>query len=114
MGKLKNYEKAYVSLKKLSGYFLNEYHPYGKEKASTLKSVLSIGINEAGLLKDAILRGASENDCKAREKDEYGERFTVTMRIRIFEKEANVTTGWIIRTDEDYPRLTSCYIKRRR
>lgn len=113
MGNLKNYEKAYVSLEKLTGYCLNEYHPYGKEKATTFKSVLGIGINEAVLLKDAILKGLSENDCEAREQDEFGERFTVTMRICIFEKEANVTTGWIVRTDEDYPRLTSCYIKRR-
>ena len=44
MGNLKNYEKAYVSLEKLTGYCLNEYHPYGKEKATTFKSVLGLHI----------------------------------------------------------------------
>ncbi len=33
------------------------------------------------------------------------------MKICIFEKEAVLTTAWIIRTDENFPRLTSCYIK---
>jgi hypothetical protein len=92
---------------------LNEYHPHGKEKAITFKSVLGIGINEAAFLKDAILKGLTENDCVVREQDEFGQRFTVTMRIRIFEREANVTTGWIIRNGESNPRLTTCYIKRR-
>ncbi|MBY0434209.1 MAG: hypothetical protein K2U26_08880 [Cyclobacteriaceae bacterium] len=113
MGKLKNFEKAYISLEKLTSYCLNEYHPYGKEKAIAFKSVLGIGVNDAPLLKDAILQGLSENECITRAKDEYGERFTVVMKIRIFKAEANVTTGWIFRTSEDYPRLTSCYIKRR-
>ena len=114
MSKLKNYEKAYVNLEKLRGYCLSEFHPYGKEKAATFKSVLGIGVDEAALLKDAILLGLSEYDCEAREEDEYGERFTVIVKIRIFDKEANVTTGWIVQKGEDYPRLTSCYIKRRR
>jgi hypothetical protein len=113
MGKLKNHENAYISLEKLTGYCLNEHHPYGKEKAITFKSVLGIGINEATLLKEALLKGLRENDCLLREKDEYGERFTVYMKIHIFKKEATVITGWIVRNSEDYPRLTSCYIKRR-
>ncbi|MCA6380662.1 MAG: hypothetical protein IM574_03315 [Cytophagales bacterium] len=54
MSRLKNYEKAYVSVEKLRGYCLNEYHPYGKEKAATFKSVLGIGINEAALLKPRL------------------------------------------------------------
>ncbi len=113
MGKLKNLERAYINLEKLTAYCLNEHHPFGKEKAIAFKSALGIGVNEAELLKDAILKGLWENDCSMRETDEYGERFTVIMKIRIFQKEANVTTGWIVRTGEDNPRLTSCYIKRR-
>ncbi len=89
------------------------HHPYGKEKAVTFKSALGITVNEAALLKEAIIKGLPGNDCFIREKDEYGERFTVLMKIRIFQKEAIVITGWIIRNEEDYPRLTSCYIKRR-
>jgi hypothetical protein len=42
-----------------------------------------------------------------------GKRFSVIMKIRIFEKEAFVTTGWIIKIGENFPRLTSCYVKKR-
>ena len=113
MSKLRNYEKAYISLEKLAEYCLNEFHPYGKEKAAIFNSVLGIGASESGLLKDAIIKGLSENDCVLREQDEYGERFSVDMKISILHKEAIVTTGWIIRTDEDFPRMTTCYIKRK-
>lgn len=114
MGKLINFEKAYVSLEKLTEYCLNEFHPYGKEKAIAFKSALGIGSNDAVLLKDAIVKGLLENDCVVKEQDEYGERFSVNMKIVILRKEAIVVTGWIIRTSEDFPRLTTCYIKRRK
>ncbi len=112
MGKLKNHDKAYISLEKLTEYCLNEFHPYGKEKALIFKSVLGIGASEADLLKDAIQVGLSENDCTIKEKDEFGERFSVIMKISIFQKVAVINTGWIIRTSEGYPRLTTCFIKR--
>jgi hypothetical protein len=114
MAKLDNHERAWVSLEKLTAYCLNEQHPNGKEKATTFKLVLGIGVDDAEVLRQAILKGVFENDCQIREQDEYGTRYTVIMKIRIFEKDADITTGWIIRTGEDYPRLTSCYIKRRK
>ncbi len=114
MGILINHDKAYISLEKLSEYCLNEFHPHGKDKAIVFKTVLGIGIKEASKLKEAILKGLSENDCIAKEQDEYGKRFSVLMKVSIFQKETIINTGWIYRTGEDYPRLTTCYIKRRR
>lgn len=114
MAKLPNHENAYVSMEKLTGYCLNEQHPYGKEKAAVFKLALGIERANSVLLKEAILKGLADSTCFAREKDEYGARFTVVMKINNFEKEAEVTTGWIIRSGEDFPRLTSCYIKRRK
>jgi hypothetical protein len=112
VGKLKNHAKAFINLEKLTEYCLNEFHPHGKDKATVFKSVLGIGESEAELLRNAILKGILENDCVAKEQDEYGERFSVKIKINIFQKEAVVVTGWIIRTAEDYPRLTTCYIKK--
>lgn len=110
MGKLPNKDLAHVAIEKLSEYCLNESHPYGKEKAIVFKSVLGITRDESRLLKTAILDGLHHHDCIKRNKDEYGERYTVVMKIRIFEREAEITTGWIITTHENFPRLTSCYI----
>jgi hypothetical protein len=114
MGKLINHANAYISLEKLTAYCLNEFHPHGKEKAIVFKTVLGIGINEASILKEAILKGLSENDSIAKGQDEYGKRFSVLMKVSIFQKEAIINTGWIFRSGEDYPRLTTCYIKRGR
>ncbi len=50
MIKLPNYEKAFIGLEKLTEYCLNEFHPYGKEKAKVFKSAIGIGIEDAVLL----------------------------------------------------------------
>ncbi|MFN0049072.1 MAG: DUF6883 domain-containing protein [Cytophagales bacterium] len=113
MARLTNFENAFIDINKLTEYSLNEHHPFGKEKAVVFRSVLGIGINEADLLKSEILKGLAKNECIEREQDEFGKRFSIIMKIRIFDKEAFLTTGWIIRSGENFPRLTSCYIKKR-
>jgi hypothetical protein len=92
-------------------YCLNETHPTGKDKARAFRSVLNVGVENVELLRSAILEGLTFFQCEERESDGYGTRYSVRMKIRIFEKEANVVTGWIIRKDEDFPRFTTCYIK---
>lgn len=82
-------------------------------KSIVFKKVLGIDQSDASLLKDLIIKGLSNAESETREKDQYGERFTVDIKISIFDKEALVTTGWIIRQGEDFPRLTSCYIKKK-
>ncbi len=43
--------------------------------------------------------------------DEYGKRFYVDVNIRNLNQEATVRTAWIILTNENFPRLVSCYVK---
>ena len=113
MNLLPNFKNAFIGIEKLTEYCLNENHPYGKEKAFVFKAVLGIEIKDAFLLKEAIIKGLSQNYSTKRDEDEYGKRYTVIMKIRIFDKEATVVTGWIIKNEEDFPRLTSCYIQKR-
>ncbi len=114
MDRLPNFANAFVGIEKLTEYSLSELHPVGKEKAIVFKSVLGITSENALLLKEAILLGVGQNSSTKKQTDEYGKRFTVNMKIRIFEKEAKITTGWIIKTGEDFPRLTTCYINSKR
>lgn len=114
MNRLPNFINAYVGLEKLTEYCLNEAHPVGKQKAIVFKSALGIDASNALLLKEAILHRLVNSECVEKETDAFGKRFSVAMNIRIFEGEANVITSWIIRTGEDFPRLTSCYIKSKR
>ena len=111
MAKLENYKNAFISIEKLTGFCLNDLHPTGKQKAFVFKSILGISEKDAGILSEAIKIGLIENESFEREIDLYGRRFSVRMKISIFDSEAFVTTGWIIKRGEDFPRLTSCYIK---
>jgi len=113
MNRLPNFENAYVDIEKLTGYCLNEEHPIGKEKAIVFKSALGIASGNANLLKDAILKGIKENSSDEKGTDKFGKRYSVNIKVRIFDKEAVVITGWIIKKGENFPTLTTCYIKRK-
>lgn len=108
---LPNHTNAVVTIEKLTDYCMNELHPSGKDKAVVFKSALGIGKEDAHLLRDAILSGLSSNECKPSTVDEFGARFSVRMKVRIFDREAEIVTAWIIRFEEGFPRLTSCYVK---
>jgi hypothetical protein len=109
---LPNYPEAFIDITKLSEYCLSEEHPLGKFKAYLFKNELGITKEHSLLLKDEILRGLVYSKAKKKREDHFGTRYSVNIKIRIFEKEAMVCTAWIIRTEEDFPRLTTCYIKK--
>lgn len=111
MEKLPNAENAYVDIFKLRDYCLNPNHPVGKHKARVFKSELGINRTDAELLRDLILDSLPKNEAKINFEDKYGVRYTVNLKIRILNKERVVTTGWIIRSNENFPRLITCYLK---
>jgi len=41
---------------------------------------------------------------------EYGQRYILDLLIAGEGRTATVRSTWIIRADEDFPRLTSCYV----
>ncbi|MFH0344298.1 MAG: DUF6883 domain-containing protein [Chromatiales bacterium] len=46
----------------------------------------------------------------ATDQDAYGQRYVVDFVMRRGGREATVRSSWIIRTLEDFPRLTSCFV----
>jgi hypothetical protein len=108
---LPNYEQAFIAIEKLSDYCLNTFHPVGKEKAMVFKLVLNLTEQDADFLKNAILKGLKRNDAVSGIQDQYGKRYTVDIKIRNLDLEAMIRTAWIIKTDENFPRLITCYIK---
>ncbi len=111
MNLLPNYGKAFIAIEKLTDYCLNSLHPVGKDKAIVFKSALGLTDQDADYLKEAILKALSKYKASIMREDQYGKRYTVDVKIRNLEKEAIVRTGWLIKKDEDFPRLTTCYIK---
>lgn len=109
--KLPNGDRAVVDIAKLRDYCLNPEHPRGRHKARVFASALGIGKDQADELREALLQAAADGDAVATDKDEYGQRFVLDFTMRASDgRSAIVRSSWIILTDDDLPRLTSCYV----
>ncbi len=109
--KLPNHENAVISIEKLRGYCLNYEHPRGKHKALVFKSALDLEKKDSDLLKMIIFEALKTNDAVETFSDIYGIRYTVDITYSRKDKQAVIRTMWIIKTNENFPRLTTCYIK---
>ncbi|SRR5258707_5309093 len=102
---------------KLRDYSLNPHHPEGKHKAPAFLEKLSMSRDDAEELRQLILQAILTEEAIEQEPTEYGRRFVVDFEIErgrgIILFKAVVRTAWIIRNDEDFPRLTTCFNPRR-
>jgi len=73
-------------------------------------SVLGYTAEDAEELRNALLEAAGLLDAVPGEQDEYGERYTLDLIVVSPIGQATVRSGWIVRKDEDFPRLTTCYV----
>jgi hypothetical protein len=108
--KLPNADRAVVEIEKLRDYCLSSSHPRGRHKARVFVIALGITADNAEELKRAILSAITTEEARPTERDEYGQRFIVDFSMRRQGKEAVVRSSWIVRSGENYPRLTSCYV----
>ena len=108
--RLPNAKDAIVDVRKLEEYCLNPDHPRGKHKARVFQRALSVGRADAFELRERILEAVHIENCARGEADRYGVRYTLDFEWRRGGKDARVRTTWIVKTGEDVPRLTSCYV----
>jgi hypothetical protein len=108
--RLPNADGAVVEIEKLRDYCLSASHPRGRHKARVFATALGITAEHAEELRDAILSAVISEDATSTEGDEYGQRFVVDFTLSRQGRQADIRTTWMIRTAEDYPRLTSCYV----
>lgn len=110
--KLPNAERAVVDLAKLRHYCLNSTHPRGRYKARVFVARLGIDAEHAEELRQALLDAAhTRQDAVPGEEDGFGRRFVLDFDMSGPRGTARIRSGWIIRTGEDFPRLTSCYVR---
>jgi hypothetical protein len=107
---LPNVENAYIDDRKLIDYCLSETHPVGKHKARVFMSALDFSLENFQDLKDSIFREIFSKEARVTEINQYGTLFVVDIYVENLPKYASVRTSWIIKIDEDFPRLTSCYV----
>jgi len=108
--KLPNGENADLG-SKLEDYSLNPLHRQGQHKARVFESALGITLANRKVLSRALFAAAkSSNDVVAFGDNGFGETYVLRFRLTTERGSATVLSAWIIRRNEDFPRLTTCFI----
>ena len=105
-----NAERAVVELRKLREYCLAVEHPRGRHKARVFESALGYTAENAEELRDVLLAEVRSEQAVPTETDDYGRRYVIDTLVAGPAGSAIVRSAWIVRRDEDFPRLTSCYV----
>ncbi len=108
--KLPNADNAFIDDRKLEDYSLNPFHPVGKHKAYLFDKILGINYLDSFWLKFEILSAIKIEAAIATKTNNFGELWQVDFFITRNNRTAKIRTGWIVQFDEDFPRLTTCYI----
>lgn len=116
--KLPNAERAVVDIEKLRDYCLNPNHEEGKHKARRFMEKLGLTVDDAERLRQAILDAILKAEATEQNPTKYGRRFIVDFELSWPEQKyilatAMIRTAWIVRNDEDFPKLTTCFTPRR-
>jgi uncharacterized protein YlaN (UPF0358 family) len=107
-----NAERAIIDVAKLRAYSLNPAHEKGKHKARVFESALGFTEADAERLRQLIKAAIMHNQAVPGAPSPYGQRFVVDFQTPGLQGMVTVRSAWMIRSDEDFPRLTTCYIVR--
>ena len=107
-------ERAIVDLRKLRDYCLNSNSPRGRHKARVFAAALGITVADAPKLRATLLEMAQTGEAQRGELDLFGQRYTIDFEMETEVGKAMVRSGWIVLHDKAAPRLTTCYVKKRK
>jgi hypothetical protein len=110
MAKLPNPEKAVVETRKLRDYCLSPEHPRGRHKARVCASALGLTVDDSQELRRALLAAALSEEALVAEEDGYGQRYMLDFETGTEMGSAVASSGWMVRSGEDFPRFTSCWV----
>ena len=108
--KLPNGNKAVIDVQKLVGYCLDPEHDEGRHKAHLFELLLGINLENADLLLNAVEQAAVTGEALEGKLDRYGLRFVIDFGLTGPAGAATIRSAWIVRNDEDFPRLVTCFI----
>ena len=104
-------DQAFVDIRKLREYCLNPTHARGKHKARVFTSALGLTAKDAEWLRDELIHQAHSGDAILVQKDEFGQRYVLDFHCRRAGRSAWIRTRWIVRDEESFPRLTTCFVR---
>ena len=105
-------DRAFIDLRKLVEYSLSPDHPVGGHKAILFQSIFGITGEDALVLRDTLLHVATRAAAAIGRLDEFGQRYTIDFTLSTATATASIRSGWIVRSTEDFPRLTTCFVLR--
>lgn len=73
-------------------------------------AVLGLTDEDAEQLQEALFQAALTEDATLSAHDAFGKRYVIDFLMQGPRGTAIVRSAWIVRTGEDAPRLTSCYV----
>ena len=106
--KLPNGARAQLG-QKLEKYSLNMDHSRGRDEAILFNKRLGITLENREILEAALLQAAIEDEAILRQANDYGSHYNVRFSMQTETENSIVLSGWIIRPNEDFPRLTNTY-----
>ncbi len=109
--KLPRPELAVVDIVKLRDYCLDPVHEFGKHKARVFDAALGLTKADASWLRNRLLEAVFA-DAEWAADTSYGTLYVIDFELRTSVGLAPVRSGWIVRSGENFPRLTTCYVKR--
>jgi hypothetical protein len=107
---LPNRDRAIIDEQKLAGYCLNPNHVDGQHKAYVFQSALGIGFDDVEVLKAALQEAVRMYDAVPGKSNQHGQRYVIDFLMTRLGKQAMVRSVWIVRYDENFPRLVTCYV----
>ena len=107
--RLPNGDYAIVDDRKLVAYCLSPIHPVGTHKARAFSARLGLVIDDAPLLRAALLDAAINTNASAGRLDAQGRRYVIDFGLVGPAGTAMIRSAWITRVGDDAPRLTTCY-----
>ena len=107
--KIPNADRAMVDIRKLRDYCLNPAHDEGKHKARLFAAALSMTVNDAEDLRDALIEVVKTQDAQLGRRDEYGQRYILDFLLEWHDKRTMIRSGWIIEHGAETPQFTTCY-----
>ncbi len=108
--KLPNPEQAIIDSEKLSGYCLNPEHPDGQHKARVFQSVLGLRQENEEELRNALKEALKNYNAAFDRENSYGKKYIIDFSMSRRDKQAIVHSVWIVRFEENFPRLVTCYV----
>lgn len=102
-------DRAFIQPEKLRDYLLSTEHPVGRFKAAFFIR-LGYSRKDWRRLEIDILQLARSGTALESQVFSFGRKYEVNGMLRgPSGREAKVTTVWIVRSGEDYPRLVTVY-----